>query len=40
MPNDKAGIKFGLPTITGDIEPMSFEPIEITDDTVKASCRS
>jgi hypothetical protein len=40
MPNDEAGMKFGLPTTTGCVEPMWFEPIEITDDTVKAGCRN
>jgi uncharacterized protein YegJ (DUF2314 family) len=38
MPNDGASIKFGLPTVEGGVEHIWFEPIEINDDTVKASC--
>ena len=38
MPNDGASIKFGLPTKDGNVEHIWFEPIEITDETVKASC--
>jgi hypothetical protein len=40
MTKERAGITFGLPTITGDLEPMWFEPNEITDDALKASCRN
>ena len=38
MPNDGASIKFGLPTKDGSVEHIWFEPIEINDDTVKATC--
>jgi len=38
MPNDGASIKFGLPTNDGSVEHIWFEPIEISDDTVKATC--